>query len=57
MSTDPTAVPPWSREGSAQTIKDDPEAYAPGSSPIARPIWSDWSLHPPNADGKGGVKT
>jgi hypothetical protein len=55
--TDPTpaATPPWLFEGPAGTVMDDPQQYS-GGSPIARPIWSDWSLHPSKDDGKGGVK-
>jgi hypothetical protein len=63
--SDPTPgdLPAWLFE-MPNPIEDAPAmddgasgAYRPGSSPKAHPIWSDWSLHPPNADGKGGVKT
>jgi len=65
MSTnDPTALPPWTREGPAQTVAEDPvvldggasKRWEPGQFTPAFPIRSAWSLRPPNDDGHGGVK-
>jgi hypothetical protein len=46
MSDPKPDLPPWTFEGPAQQVRDDPERYKPGSSPIAKPIWSNWSSEP-----------